>query len=94
MTTRLPLLSRRMALGAIAGRGAADRRCRRWRSGRMTDVRVIDRDRETVLPVYRFRGDVWVAGEPGARYAIELVNDSRERLLNVVVGRRRERHQR
>jgi hypothetical protein len=72
-----------MALGAIAG-SALLTAMPAMALGRMTDVRVIDRDRDTVLPVYRFRGDLWVAGEPGARYAIELVNDSRERLLNVV----------
>jgi hypothetical protein len=83
MTTHTPLLSRRMALGAIAG-SALLTAMPAMALGRMTDVRVIDRDREAVLPVYRFRGDLWVAGEPGARYAIELVNDSRERLLNVV----------
>jgi hypothetical protein len=83
MTTPTPLLSRRMALGAIAG-SALLSAMPAMALGRMTDVRVIDRDREAVLPVYRFRGDLWVAGEPGARYAIELVNDSRERLLNVV----------
>lgn len=83
MTTHTPLLSRRMALGAIAG-SALLTALPAMALGRMTDVRVIDRDRDVVLPVYRFRGDLWVAGEPGARYAIELVNDSRERLLNVV----------
>ena len=83
MTTHTPLLSRRMALGAIAG-SALLTTLPAMAEGRLTDVRVIDRDRDAVLPVYAFRGDLWVAGEPGARYAIALVNDSRERLLNVV----------
>jgi hypothetical protein len=44
-----------------------------------------------VLPLYRFRGEYWVAGEPGARYAIELRNDSRENLvaLGVIPPERR-----
>ncbi len=83
MTTSTPLLSRRLALGAIAG-SALLTALPAMAEGRLTDVRVIDRDRGAVLPVYRFRGEYWVAGEPGARYAIELLNDSRERLLNVV----------
>lgn len=83
MSTQTPLLSRRMALGAIAG-SALLTAFPAMAQGRLTDVRVIDRDRDEVLPIYRFRGDFWVAGEPGARYAIELVNDSDERLLNVV----------
>jgi hypothetical protein len=83
MTTPTPLLSRRMALGAIAG-SALLSALPAVAEERLTDVRVIDRDRDRVLPVYRFRGEFWIAGEPGARYAVELVNDSRERLLNVV----------
>jgi hypothetical protein len=83
MTTTTPLLSRRMALGAIAG-SALLSALPAVAEERLTDVRVIDRDRDRVLPVYRFRGEYWIAGEPGARYAVELVNDSRERLLNVV----------
>ncbi len=82
MTTS-SVLNRRMALGAIAG-SALLTAMPALALGRLTDVRVIDRDRGTTLPIYRFRGDLWVPGEPGARYAIELVNDSRERLLNVV----------
>lgn len=83
MTTSTPLLSRRLALGALAG-SALLTALPAMAEGRLTDVRVIDRDRDAVLPLYRFRGEYWVAGEPGARYAIELLNDSRERLLNVV----------
>jgi hypothetical protein len=83
MTTSTPLLSRRMALGALAG-SALLTALPAMAEGRLTDVRVIDRERDRVLPLYRFRGEFWVAGEPGSRYAIELLNDSRERLLNVV----------
>lgn len=83
MTTSTPLLSRRLALGAIAG-SALLTALPAMAEGRLTDVRVVDRERDRVLPVYRFRGELWVAGEPGNRYAIELLNDSRERLLNVI----------
>lgn len=83
MNTNLPLLSRRMLLGTVVG-AAALAAVPAMALGRLTDVRVIDRDRDTVLPLYHYRGDLWVAGEPGGRYGIQLLNDSRERLLNVV----------
>lgn len=83
MTNHPAVLSRRMALGAIAG-SALLTTLPALALGRLTDVRVVDRDRNVVLPVYQHRGDLWVAGEPGARYAIDLINESRERLLHVV----------
>ncbi|MFP8777397.1 hypothetical protein [Hydrogenophaga sp. RWCD_12] len=83
MTTNTPLLSRRMALGAAAA-AALLTTVPTMAMGRLTDVRVVDRDRDMVMPMYQYRGELWVAGEPGARYGIELRNDSRERLLNVV----------
>ncbi|WP_374413396.1 hypothetical protein [Hydrogenophaga sp.] len=83
MSTHLPLLSRRMLLGSLAG-AAALASMPAMALGRLSDVRVIDRDRDTVLPLYQFRRELWVAGEPGGRYGIQLLNDSRERLLHVV----------
>ncbi|MBS0378964.1 MAG: hypothetical protein JSS29_10805 [Proteobacteria bacterium] len=51
--------------------------------GRMADVTLIDRDTGAVLtPVYA-RGEYWVAGRPGARYAIHIRNSSGYRLLAV-----------
>ena len=52
--------------------------------GQMLDVNVIDRDSGARLPVYRHQGQWWIAGRPGARYAIELRNATGERLLGVV----------
>lgn len=83
MNTSLTLLSRRHLLGALAATAAATS-LPAMALGRLTDIRVVDRDRNEVLPLYTYRGELWTAGEPGARYAIELRNDSRERLLNVV----------
>lgn len=83
MNTNTPLLSRRMALGAAA-EAALLTTVPTMAMGRLTDVRVIDRDRDAVMPMYQYRGELWIAGEPGARYGVELRNDSRERLLNVV----------
>jgi|GEM_PF-48340 len=52
--------------------------------GRLMDVNVIDRDSGTQLPVYRHDGQWWVAGRPGARYAIQIRNATRARLLGVM----------
>jgi hypothetical protein len=52
--------------------------------GRIGDVQVIDRDSSEVLPVYRHRGEYWVAGRPGARYAVSIQNKQSDRLLGVV----------
>jgi len=49
----------------------------------IADVTIIDRDSGVVLSPHYFRGDYWVAGTPGARYAIEIHNKWGERLLAV-----------
>ena len=52
-------------------------------AGRLADVQIIDRDTGSVLPMYRSRGEYWVAGRPGARYSIMIQNQRGERLLAV-----------
>lgn len=52
--------------------------------GRLIDVDVIDRDSGQPLPVVRHQGEWWVAGRPGARYAIQLRNASGERVMGVM----------
>ena len=52
--------------------------------GRLADVAVIDRDTGAALETYYWHGEYWVAGRPGARYAIELHNRTGERLLAVM----------
>jgi hypothetical protein len=79
-TTRF---TRRLALGALAS-AALLASVPALAEGRMVDVRIVNRDNGRTLRVYAFKGDLWVAGEPGERYAVELTNRSRERLLNVV----------
>jgi hypothetical protein len=51
--------------------------------GRMADVTLIDRDSGAVLTPYYYRGEYWVAGTPGTRYAIHIRNRRGERLLAV-----------
>ena len=42
--------------------------------GSQAEVQVIDRDSGATLPVYRHQGEYWVAGRPGARYAVQVKN--------------------
>jgi hypothetical protein len=51
--------------------------------GSLADVTVIDRQSGATLPVYRHRGEYWVAGQYGAKYSIMVRNRMGERLLAV-----------
>jgi hypothetical protein len=51
--------------------------------GRLADVTVIDRNTGATLPVYFNKGEYWVAGAPGARYAIAIRNKMGERVMAV-----------
>src|SRR5690348_10241011 len=52
-------------------------------AGRLAEVLVIDRNSGAPLRTYYHGGEYWVAGTPGARYAIEIRNTLHERLLAV-----------
>jgi len=52
-------------------------------TGRLAEVAIVDRDTGQQLQTYCHRGEYWVAGEPGARYAIYIRNRLGERLLAV-----------
>src|SRR5258706_14416764 len=52
----------------------------------LADVGIIDRDSGVVLDTHYYRGEYWVAGRPGGRYAIEIHNRIGERLLAVTSG--------
>ena len=51
--------------------------------GALARVSVVDRDSGAMLRTYYSRGEYWVAGNPGARYAIEIRNCAGARLLAV-----------
>jgi hypothetical protein len=51
--------------------------------GNLADVAIIDRDTGVSLSPYYYRGEYWVAGRPGARYAVAIRNHLAERLLAV-----------
>jgi len=50
----------------------------------LAEVTVVDRTTGERLPVYWHRGERWVAGTPGHRYSVELVNRTAERVMAVV----------
>ncbi len=52
--------------------------------GRVADIQVVDRDSGEMLTVYRHQGEHWVAGRPGARYAVSVRNATPGRVLGVV----------
>ncbi len=51
--------------------------------GSLARVTVVDRDSGVTLRTYYSHGEYWVAGDPGARYAIEIRNCAGGRLLAV-----------
>ena len=51
--------------------------------GASANVTIIDRDSGVTLSTHFFHGEYWVAGTPGARYAIEIRNCIGGRLLAV-----------
>ena len=51
--------------------------------GRSVSVEIVDRDTGQVLEVYQHAGRSYIAGRPGARYAIRISNRSGARVLAV-----------
>jgi hypothetical protein len=51
--------------------------------GNLAGISIIDRDSGTALSPYFYRGDYWVAGRPGTRYAIAIQNRLGARMLAV-----------
>src|SRR2546429_6595297 len=54
--------------------------------GAIANVTIVDRDSGVTLSTHFFHGEYWVAGTPGARYAIEIRNCIGGRLLAVTSG--------
>src|ERR1700722_14785859 len=73
-----------LALGIVLiGLGVLGVRTDAHAAGGLADVQIIDRDTGSVLPMYRSRGECWVAGRTGARYSIMIQNHRGERILAV-----------
>ncbi len=52
--------------------------------GGIADINVIDRSTGQVLPVYTHQGRHYVAGRPGARYAVRVYNQAGSRIMAVM----------
>ena len=66
-----------VSCAAVAASGSA------YAIGSLASVNVIDRETGAALAVHYYQGDYWVAGTPGARYAIQIRNCDAGRLLAV-----------
>jgi hypothetical protein len=49
----------------------------------LAEVAIVDRDTGTTLGTHYYHGEYWVAGRPGARYAVQVRNRTEGRLLAV-----------
>ena len=70
-----------LALAVLAGLGSA---VDAHAVGRLIDVNVVDRDSHVQLPIIRYHGRYYVAGEPGHHYRIELQSLGDRRVLGVI----------
>jgi hypothetical protein len=78
-----PLPSFRLALSVVATLAALSS-TPAHAVGRLADIQVVDRDSGETLTVYRHQGEHWVAGRPGARYAVSVRNATAGRVLGVI----------
>ncbi len=53
-------------------------------AGTLMDVKVVDRSTGQMLQTWRHRGQLYVVGTPGNRYAVQVANRSGGRLLSVL----------
>jgi hypothetical protein len=67
-------------LAMLCGLTAA---CEAQSIGGLAEVSVVDRETGAMLSPYYYRGEYWIAGRPGARYAIYIHNRLAERLMAV-----------
>ena len=72
---------KRVLAWAVFGLLAAG--CKANGVGQAAEITVVDRDSGVTLPVTIYRGEYWVAGRPGARYAIGIANRSPGRVMAV-----------
>ena len=52
--------------------------------GKLADVKLVDRTTGQPLRLYQHQGEYWVAGRPGASYAIDITNRTGSRILAVI----------
>ena len=68
---------------ATAGLALLTASCEACAVGSLATVTVVDRDTGAVLSTHYSRGEYWVAGRPGARYAVQVQNNTGGRILAV-----------
>ncbi len=73
-------MKRTVYLAALAALAMS---CNALAIGNIADVVIIDRGTGVALTPHLYNGDYWVAGNPGATYAIEIRNHLDRRLLAV-----------
>lgn len=81
LTQRRQLLA--LPLAALAA-GCGTSPPVRAAGGRLLGLQVLERSSGRVLDEHRHRGDTWIEGRPGERYALRLVNRSPGRVLVVL----------
>ncbi|WP_240466956.1 hypothetical protein [Comamonas sp. lk] len=80
--SRASLLRAACAAAAMAAFGTAGTSHAQTRS--LADISIVERASGRVLPVYRQGGELWVAGRPGANYAVRVRNRTGGRVLGVI----------
>ena len=73
-----------LALALAATSSAMPLSARGLDAAPLVELDVVDRDTGQVLPEYRHRGQDWIAGAPGHRYAVRLTNRSGARVKVVL----------
>jgi hypothetical protein len=73
-----------VTLAATAAAAAAFATPPAFAIGALVDLELIDRTQNELLPTWPYRGQSWVAGRPGSRYAVRLRNRTGARLLVVL----------
>ncbi|MEO8670963.1 MAG: hypothetical protein ABI411_06585 [Tahibacter sp.] len=58
--------------------------CAATQAAQLVDVQIVDRDTGTTLPLYSNRAKQYVAGAPGHRYAVRIVNRTGARVMTVL----------
>ena len=72
------------AVAALLAAATGSAQAQWFESNDRVEMRILDRDAYDELPQYSHRGQAWVPGTPGHRYAVQLVNRSPARVLVVL----------
>lgn len=83
--TRSRLLRASALCAALAAAvGSASALSPRGDAGKVAEVSIVERATGRVLPIYRHQGELWVAGRPGANYAVRIRSLEDRRIMAVI----------